>query len=69
MIPIDERKGASVVSRKVFEVMGTLGILDLAVERGLRDVEEAFERLKNMNFRYRQEMLDAILAKHRRKEI
>jgi predicted nucleic acid-binding protein len=38
MILIDERKGANAALRKGFEVMGTLGILDRAAERGLLDL-------------------------------
>jgi predicted nucleic acid-binding protein len=69
MILIDERKGATVALSKGFEVMGTLGILDRAAERGLLDLADAFTRLKATNFRYRQEMLDDLLAKHKgRKE-
>ena len=63
MILIDERKGARVAIHKGFEVMGTLGILDRAAERGLLNLEYTLTQLKGTNFRYRQEMLDALLAK------
>jgi hypothetical protein len=39
-----------------------LGILDLAVQRGLIDLASAVARLKATNFRYRPEILDALLA-------
>ena len=48
---------------KGFEVTGTLGVLDLAAERGLVDLVDAFDRLKLTNFRYRQGLLDALLKK------
>jgi predicted nucleic acid-binding protein len=63
LILIDERKGAAVALRKGFETTGTLGILDLAARRGLLDLTEAIGRLKYTNFRYRQEILDALPAK------
>jgi uncharacterized protein len=64
LILIDDRKGAAVALTKGFEVTGTLGILDLAAEGGLIDLGDALDQLKNTNFRYRQELLDALLRKH-----
>jgi predicted nucleic acid-binding protein len=64
LILIDERKGAAAAVNKGFEVTGTLGVLDLAAERGLVDLVDAFDRLKLTNFRYRQGLLDALLKKH-----
>ena len=61
LILIDERKGTMVALSKGFTVTGTLGILRLAALRGLVDLADAFTRLKRTNFRYRQEMLDALL--------
>jgi predicted nucleic acid-binding protein len=61
LILIDERKGAAVALSKGFDVTGTLGVLRLAARRGLVDLAEAFTRLKRTNFRYRQEILDALL--------
>ena len=49
---------------KGFEVTGTLGVLDLAAERVLVGLVDAFDRLKLTNFRYRQGLLDALLKKH-----
>ena len=63
LILIDERKGAAVALRKGFETTGTLGVLDLAAKRGLIDLRHAVERLKLTNFRYRQEIIDAMMAK------
>ncbi len=61
LILIDERKGTTVALSKGFDVTGTLGVLRLAAQRGLVDLGEAFTRLKRTNFRYRQEILDALL--------
>jgi predicted nucleic acid-binding protein len=67
LILIDERKGAAMAVNKGFETTGTLGILDLAAERGLIELEEAVDRLKQTNFRYRQEIIDALLNRRRGK--
>jgi predicted nucleic acid-binding protein len=61
LILIDERKGTAVALSKGLDVTGTLGVLRLAARRGLVNLAEAFEQLKRTNFRYRQEVLDAIL--------
>jgi predicted nucleic acid-binding protein len=64
LILIDDRKGKAVAQSKGFEVTGTIGVLDLAAERGLVDLVDAVERLKCTNFRYRQELFDVLLKKH-----
>jgi hypothetical protein len=38
-----------------------LGVLSLAAERRLRNLAEAFARLKRTNFRFRQELTDQLL--------
>jgi predicted nucleic acid-binding protein len=65
LILIDDRKGAAAARNRGFEVTGTLGVRDLAAELGLIDLADAFDRLKHTNFRYRQELFDALLKKHR----
>jgi predicted nucleic acid-binding protein len=65
LILIDERKGAAVALRKGFEITGTLGVLDLAAERGLVDLAAALARLRDTNFRCRPELFDALLKKHK----
>jgi predicted nucleic acid-binding protein len=61
LILIDERKGTKVALGKGFEVTGTLGVLGLAARRGFVDLADSFARLKRTNFRYRQEIMDALL--------
>lgn len=61
LILIDDRKGAAAALNKGFEVVGTLGVLDLAAKLGLVDL---VNRLKRTNFRYRQELLAVLLKKH-----
>jgi predicted nucleic acid-binding protein len=60
LILIDERKGTRVAMNKGFEVTGTLGVLGLAARRGLVDLADSFAGLKQTNFRYRQEIMDAL---------
>jgi predicted nucleic acid-binding protein len=64
LILIDERAGAAAAIRKGFEVTGTLGVLDLAAERGMVSLAAALARLASTNFRCRQELFDALLKKH-----
>jgi predicted nucleic acid-binding protein len=62
---MDERKGVRVALSKGLAVTGTLGILDRAAQRGLIDVADCVERLKRTNFRYRPEMLRALIPRIR----
>ncbi len=64
LILMDDRAGVIVARSLGFRVMGTLGILDLAARHGLIDLAAALARLKATNFRYRQEMLDELLARY-----
>jgi predicted nucleic acid-binding protein len=50
-----------VARSKGLAVTGTLGVLSLAARRGLVDLADSFARLKRTNFRYRQEIMDALL--------
>ena len=61
LVLIDERKGTQVAMNRGLEVTGTLGILQRAARRGLLNLEDAFDRLKRTNFRYRQEIMDKLL--------
>jgi predicted nucleic acid-binding protein len=50
-------------------VTGTLGVLDLAARGGLVDLAAAFARLRAAtSFRYRPEIMDALLAQHRERD-
>jgi predicted nucleic acid-binding protein len=46
-------------------VTGTLGILDLAAQRGLADFAQAVGQLRQTNFRFPGALLDALLKKHK----
>lgn len=67
LILIDDRKGAAAALQKGLEITGTLGVLDRAAQRGLVDLADALARLKQTNFRYRQEMMDALLDRSKGK--
>jgi predicted nucleic acid-binding protein len=68
LVLMDDRAGVAVAHQHGFAVTGTLGVLDLAARRGLIDLSDAFTRLKATNFRYRPEILDALLTQHRNKD-
>ena len=36
-------------------------VLQLAAQRGLLELADAFERIKGTNFRYRQQLMDELL--------
>jgi len=65
LLLMDDREGAMVARSKGLTVTGTLGVLSLAARRGLVDLADSFARLKRTNFRYRQEMMDALLDQAR----
>ena len=62
LLLMDDRAGVRAARRQGIEVTGTLGILSLAAKSGLLNLAEAFERIKSTNFRFRQEIMDVLLA-------
>jgi predicted nucleic acid-binding protein len=62
LILMDDRDGVLIARSKGFRVTGTLGILSMAAEHLLLDLAEAFERLRQTSFHYRQETMDRLLA-------
>jgi predicted nucleic acid-binding protein len=65
LLLMDDRRAVNVARNRGFQVTGTLGILDLAAERGLVDFERAIDRLDHSNFRRPQSLVDALRKKHR----
>jgi predicted nucleic acid-binding protein len=61
LLLMDDREGVIAARSRGLSVTGTLGVLGLAAQRGLLDLADAFNRLKRTNFRYRQEIMDALL--------
>lgn len=64
LLLIDDRKGVRAAQSKGLRVTGTLGLLDLAADRGLLDFAHAIQQLEQTNFRKPVEILEALLAKH-----
>jgi len=62
LLLLDDRQGTRVAREKGFRTIGTLRVLQLAARRGLLDLPDAFNRIKNTNFRYRQEVIDQLLS-------
>ena len=67
LLLMDDREGVIAARRKGFAVTGTLGVLDLAAERGLLNLGEAFDQLKRTNFRCPQGIMDHLLNRASRK--
>jgi predicted nucleic acid-binding protein len=59
---MDDRVAVVVARAQGLAVVGTIGILDLAGRRNLIDIVSAVARLKTTNFRYRPDVLDALLT-------
>lgn len=64
LLLMDDRAGVEAARSEGLEATGTLGVLARAASRGLVDLPRAVERLKATNFRYRPELLDALLDRH-----
>ena len=68
LLLIDDRAGIEAARARRVKATGTLGILAQAAKSDVVDLSAAFERLKATNFRYRPELLDALLAQHEAKK-
>lgn len=64
LILMDDRAGIAVARAQGLEATGTLGVLGRAAVRGLVDLPVAVARLKATNFRYRPELLEALLTRY-----
>jgi predicted nucleic acid-binding protein len=64
LLLMDERKGVSVARGKGLRVTGTLGVLDIAAERGLVNFTQAVSRLRQTTFRIPEALLDSLMKKH-----
>ena len=68
LLLIDDRAGDDAAQARGLKTIGTLGILVQAAQLGLVELEGAFAKLRKTNFRYRPELLDALLAQHEAKK-
>ena len=62
LVLMDDRSGVAESRRRGFASIGTLGILDLAAARGLVRLSDAFRQLRAANFRYPEDVMNALLA-------
>ena len=62
---IDERKASIVARNHGLIVTGTLGVLDIAAERGYVDLKAAVARLLQTNFRAAPVVIEDVLSRHR----
>jgi predicted nucleic acid-binding protein len=65
LLLIDERRGVRAAERRGLRVTGTLGVLDLAAERGLLDFVQAIRLLEGTTFRRPTALLETLLLKHK----
>lgn len=59
---IDETPGRRAASKRSIPIIGTVGVLELAAERGLLDLTDAFEKVKKTDFWVSPTFLDERLA-------
>ena len=64
MLLIDEREGFRIAVRKGLRATGTLGLLDIAADRGLVDFAQAITKLEQTTFRRPEALLKTLLRKH-----
>jgi predicted nucleic acid-binding protein len=64
LLLMDERKGVIAARGKGLRVTGTLGVLDLAAQRGLVNFAQAVDRLRRTTFRIPEALLDSLITKH-----
>ena len=59
---MDEYSGRKAAVERGLRVVGTVGLLELAAERGLLELKDAFERVKQTDFWVSHSLLDQRLA-------
>jgi predicted nucleic acid-binding protein len=64
LLLMDERDGVKIARKQGLRVTGTLGVLDLAAERGLVDFAEAVQQLQRTTFHRPEALLQTLLRKH-----
>ena len=60
---MDETEARQAAIRLGLPVSGTVGILEMAAERGLIDLPDAFQRLSRTNFRIARDLLQQALKR------
>ena len=67
LLLMDDRRAVRAARSQGLRVTGTLGVLDLAAERGLIDFAQAIHELERTTFRRPVELLNALRAKHEKR--
>jgi predicted nucleic acid-binding protein len=62
---IDDYEGRKAAVRRGLSVLGTLGVVERAASAGLIQLEHAIDRIRQTDFRVSDELLQAILDRHR----
>jgi predicted nucleic acid-binding protein len=62
LLIMDERQGRKEATARKLRVIGTIGLLEASAERGLLDLEKAFNRLKQTDFWVSPKFLDERLV-------
>ncbi len=62
LLLMDDRRGVAAALNRGLTVTGTMGLLARAARHNLVNLCDAFERLKDTNFRYRQDVMNKLLA-------
>ena len=64
---IDERDGRKIAQSLGLQIIGVVGLLESFARRGLVSLAEAFQELKNTNFRFPASQLDSRLEEFNRR--
>lgn len=69
LLLIDEEQGRVVARQRNIPTTGTLGVLDDAAARGLVDLRQAIERLKETNFWAADSLLDWLMLRDQQRKL
>jgi predicted nucleic acid-binding protein len=64
LLLIDEIRGRAAARKRNLEIAGTVGVLEIAANRGLLDLADAFKRVKQTDFWISHDLLDRRLQEH-----
>lgn len=64
LLLMDEKKGRFTAAERGIKVVGTLGILELAVQQGRIDLPQIVSKLLQTNFKVSPSLIQALLKRH-----
>jgi predicted nucleic acid-binding protein len=65
LVLLDEKKARQAAKERGLEVMGLLGVLDLAAQSGFLSLADALEKLARTSFRVEPRLIKSLLDRHR----